>query len=474
MMQEYYLAIDIGASGGRHILGHLAEGKLVIEEIYRFENQMMSKDDHLFWDTEFIFREICEGLKQCKALNKIPKSVGIDTWGVDYVLLDQSKELCGKTYAYRDQRTQDMDRQLAVYFTEEELYKRTGLQKQPFNTVYQLLALKKQEPEVLDKASYFMMMPDYFHFLLSGVISNEYTNASTTQLLDVKAKDWDRELIDKLGIDINLFGPLSLPGKRIGRLREEVIKVVGFDCEVVLPATHDTGSAFMAVSAQNDDSVYLSSGTWSLMGCELSEPLTNEESRLLNYTNEGGYDYRYRFLKNIMGLWMIQSVRNELPEKLSFEQLSLAGRQSKIKSVLNCNDSRFLAPDSMIRVIKEYCREENQEVPETTGDLAAVIYKSLAAYYKRTYEELSLLTGKNFDCLQIVGGGCQNEYLNQLTADALGIPVLAGPVEATAIGNIMAQMIQDKVFRSLKEARLCVNASFAIKSFKRNENTGGQ
>jgi len=472
-MREYYLAIDIGASGGRHILGSLHDDKLVVEEVYRFENQAVSKDGHLVWDTQLIFQEICAGLKQCKALGKIPSSLGVDTWGVDYVLLNSEGKLLGETYSYRDKRTQGMDKELAAHFSAEELYKRTGLQKQPFNSVYQLLALKNQEPQVLEEAAHFLMMPDYFHFLLSDRISNEYTNASTSQLLDVKTKDWDRELINRIGIDERIFGELSLPGTKLGQLKEEIAAEVGYNCEVVLPATHDTGSAFIAGSALNDDCVYLSSGTWSLLGCELEEPLTTKESMELNYTNEGGYDHRYRYLKNIMGLWMIQAVRNELAEKLGFAELSDLARESEITTILDCNDERFLAPSSMSEAIVAYCRENDLPSPKTTGELAAVIYRSLAAFYGQTCKELSRLTGKNFSCLQIVGGGSQNEYLNQLTAAALDIPVLAGPVEATAIGNILAQMIAKRVFANLREARLCVAASFAIKVYEQ-ENSGGK
>ena len=457
---DYYLAIDIGASSGRHILGHLENGKLIIEEIHRFDNGIKEDGDNLVWNTESLFNEICNGLIKCKQANKQPKTMGIDTWGVDYVLLDANKQRIGKSYAYRDNRTEGMDKKLDMIMSLEEVYQRTGLQKLPFNTIYQLMAHKVKHPEDLQKAAYFLMMPDYFHFLLTGEISNEYTNASTTQLVDVRNKQWDKELIRRIGIDTSIFSPISKPKTKLGRLSENIVKKVGFCCDVVLPCTHDTGSAFMAVPAANDNSVYLSSGTWSLMGCELQEPITTPLSKQLNYTNEGGYNYRYRYLKNIMGLWMLQSVKGELKEKLSYQDLYIAASETEVSTIIDCDDNRFLAPKSMIKEIQNCCAEQGFKVYKTPGELAAVIYNSLADCYKRTVKELSELTKKDFESLHIVGGGSQDVYLNRLTAKALKVPVFAGPIEATALGNLMAQMIADKVFVDLKQARRCIFESF--------------
>jgi len=459
---EYYLAIDIGASGGRHILGHMENGRLVIEEVYRFENEAVREGTHLLWDTDAIFTEICTGLEKCAAQKKIPISTGIDTWGVDYVLLDKNKDRIGKTYAYRDQRTERPFADLEDIISTHELYNRTGIQKMPINTIYQLIAHKEHNASDLDSARYFLMIPDYFHFLLTGEIVQEYTNASTTQLLDVHARSWDRELISKLGINDEIFMPLSVPGTRIGKFSKEVENRVGFTCSVILPATHDTGSAVMAVPATGENSIYLSSGTWSLMGCEIAEPITTQRSMEHNFTNEGGYDYRYRYLKNIMGLWMTQSLRKELPEKPSYIELSQAAEKAGIDTTLDCNDNRFLSPESMIKEIRDCCAEHGFDIPQTTGELAAVIYNSLAASYKKTCAELGSLTGKNFDTLHIIGGGSQNRHMNKLTVDITGMSVHTGPSEATAIGNIMAQMIARGVFNSLEEARSCVRESFEI------------
>ena len=320
-MEKYYLAVDIGASSGRHMLGHIENGKMELEEIWRFENGMKDHDGSLCWDLEALFREIKTGIRRCKELGKVPVSMGIDTWAVDYVLLDEKDRVLGKTYGYRDSRTEGMDKEVYKIIPEDQLYGRTGIQKQSFNTIYQLMAVKKNNPEHLKRARTFLMLPDYFHFLLTGEKRSEYTNATSTQLVNAAANDWDRELIRRLGYPEDIFLPLSQPGTAVGNFKEEIEKEVGFSCQIVLPATHDTGSAVMAVPYGGDHSLYISSGTWSLMGIESRNAICTEESRQRNFTNEGGYEYRYRYLKNIMGLWMIQSVRRELEHTYSFAEL---------------------------------------------------------------------------------------------------------------------------------------------------------
>jgi rhamnulokinase len=463
-MSAYYLAIDIGASSGRHILGCLRDEKLVIEEIHRFENGAKQVDGRLLWDTEALFSEILSGLAKCRVAGKTPKSLGIDTWGVDYVLLNRDGARVGHTYAYRDSRTEGMDEVLSAILPPAELYRRTGLQRLPINSIYQLLALKEREPADLAAAECFLMIPDYFHYLLTGVRVSEYTNATTTQLVNVRTKDWDREMISMLGIDDRIFRPLARPGTRVGKLSDEIVDAVGFCCDVVLPATHDTGSAVMAVPVTDENGIYISSGTWSLMGCELPEPITSPESFAMNFTNEGGYDYRYRFLKNIMGLWMIQSLRRELLAPMSYGELTEAAEAADIDTVVDCNDNRFLAPNSMIKAIQNDCRRQGRRVPETPGELTAVVHKSLAVYYGKTRDDLARVTGKTFSRIHIVGGGAHNRHLNRLTAENAGIPVYAGPGEATAIGNLLAQMIADGEFANLAEARRCVGASCEVVS----------
>jgi rhamnulokinase len=466
VMQNYYLAVDIGASGGRHILGSLDNGKLQLEEIYRFENGLIEKNGYLCWDLDRLFQEILNGLKKCKTVGKIPVSMGVDTWGVDFVLLDSEDKVLGPTVGYRDKRTAGMDDEVYKVINEEQLYHRTGIQKQIFNTIYQLTAVKTQKPEILQRAEALLMIPDYFHFLLTGKKAQEYTNATTGQLVNPITKDWDYALLDKLSIKKEIFQKISLPKTSLGNLRREIQEEVGFDCEIVLPATHDTGSAVLAVPASDDDYLYISSGTWSLIGIERMEADCREESRLANFTNEGGYDYRFRYLKNIMGLWMIQSVRHELEDKYSFTELcEMAAKSSSFPSIVDVNAQVFLSPDNMTQAIKDYLKESGQKVPETIGELAACIYNSLAASYSSAVKEIEALTGRSFNRIHIVGGGSNADYLNQLTADHTGKDVCAGPSEATALGNILAQMLKADVFEDIIEARKCVYDSFGVRVF---------
>lgn len=465
-MEKYYLAIDIGASSGRHILAHMENGKMCIEEIYRFENGMIKENGKLLWDTQSLFVEIINGMKECHKLGKIPVSMSVDTWGVDYVLLDENDALVGDTYGYRDKRTEGMDDEVYKIISEEELYHRTGIQKQMFNTIYQLMAVKMRTPEVLAKAKTFLMLPDYFQFLLTGKKVSEYTNATSGQLVDPHTKQWDKELIRMMGFPEEMFLPIQTPGYEVGNLKPEVQEEVGFDCKVVLCASHDTGSAVMAMPCYEKDGLYISSGTWSLMGTELKEPICDEKSHAGNFTNEGGYEYRFRFIKNIMGLWMIQSVRRELNKRYSFPELCQMAEECKdFPGRVNVNDDVFMAPDNMIEAIKEYCVQHGQAVPETVGELATVIYSSLAEFYGKTVVEIEETTGKTFDQICVIGGGSKAAYLNQLTANATGKKVCAGPSEATAIGNIMAQMMKDHQWESLKEARKCVFDSFDVEVY---------
>lgn len=465
-MSQYYLAIDIGASSGRHILAHMEDGKMVLEEVHRFPNGMVEQDGELVWEAERLFAEIKAGMKKCKELGKIPVSVGIDTWGVDFVLLDKDGNRIGNAVAYRDSRTKGMDEEVYKIIPEDELYAKTGIQKQMFNTIYQLMALKVKKPEQLAAAETLLMIPDYFHYLLSKVAATEYTEATTGQLVSPITKDWDMELIEKLGYPKKIFQKMVTPGTVLGDLTAEVQAEVGYNCKVVVPATHDTGSAVMAVPSNQQDTLYISSGTWSLMGTELLEANCSPESKANNLTNEGGYDYRFRYLKNIMGLWMIQSVKKEIGGELGFGEICEMASKSTITSIVDCNDDRFLAPKNMTKEVQAACEESGQPVPETLADVAAVIYNSLAQCYAKTIKEIEEITGKNYDRIHIVGGGANADYLNRLTAKATGVPVYAGPTEATAIGNLVAQMITDGAVKDLWGARECVFNSFPIAEYK--------
>ncbi len=467
-----YLAIDIGASSGRHIIGRVDNGKITLEEVYRFENSQVRRGGHDCWDIEKLVESVKAGIDE--AMKKGPiESIGIDTWGVDFVLLDENNELCGDSVAYRDARTKGADAEIeAQVMSFKDLYSRCGIQKTNFNTIYQLWALKKEHPEQLEKAAKFLMVPEYLNFRLTGQIVHEYTDSSTTSLLDAAKKDWDFELIDKLGLPRRIFGKLEMPGATVGEYK---------GVKVVLPAMHDTGSAYLAVPARDDRAVYLSSGTWSLLGVENEKAITTAESCAANFTNEGGAWGRYRYLKNIMGLWMIQSIRRELNgvsyvegkdaeatkealaalsdyekgRKYSFDDLSMVARGQAYNNTVDVNDSRFLNPASMIgEVIK--AASEAGTAPSTVGELMQCVYLSLAECYANAIKNLSDITGKVYTSINIVGGGCQDKYLNTLTAEATGLEVFVGPIEGTAIGNLIVQMIAGGEFADLAEARAAV------------------
>ena len=461
-MSKYYLAIDIGASSGRHIIAEIVDGKIVLEEVYRFWNGMDEVDGSLCWDVDRLFNEIVTGIKKCKEIGKIPSYMGIDTWGVDYVLLDKDDKILGKTYGYRDCRTTGMDDEVYKIISEKDLYQRTGIQKAIFNTIYQLMDVKLNHPEDMAAAKTLLTIPDYFNFKLTGVKLAEYTETSTGQLLSPETKDWDYELIDMLGYNKEMLCKVTAPGVKVGNFTKEVQELVGYDCEVILPAMHDTGSAVLAVPTNDDNAIYISSGTWSLLGIERMEADCSLQSMEENFTNEGGYDYRFRYLKNIMGLWMIQSVKREFEEDLSFAEICAQASKETISSIVDCNDDCFLAPKSMIQAVQDFCERSNQQVPKTVGEIASVIYNSLAKCYADTIIGLEKVTGKTYDRIHVVGGGSNAGYLNELTAKYCKKPVHAGPTEATALGNLAVQMIYAGDLKNLVDARNCIRDSFDI------------
>lgn len=489
---KYSLAIDIGASSGRHILGTIDNGKIVLEEMYRFDNVQIRKNGHDCWDIETLVSHVIAGIKSCVDAGKAPSTIGIDTWGVDFVLLDSDLKLCSDAVAYRDERTKGIDEDAAKIISLKNLYSRTGIQKLPFNSIYQLVALKKKSPEQLEKAEHFLMIPDYLNFRLTGKICNEYTNSTTTNLVNSESKDWDYELIERLGLPKKIFGSLNMPGTVVGDLLPEIAKETKSNAKVILPATHDTGSAFLAVPARDEKTVFLSSGTWSLLGVENKIPITNDYAYNANFTNEGGAWYRFRFLKNIMGLWMIQSIRRELNGveyvsgkskktedvkeriddleellshgKISFAQLEREARKNvDFKSVIDVNDNRFLDPQSMISEVCRACEEKGVCVPKTVGELMQCVYISLAKCYAEKIIELSKITGVKYTSLNIVGGGSQDGYLNELVKRETHLDVFAGPIEGTAIGNLAIQFIAAKEFSDITEFRKAIRSSFNVK-----------
>jgi len=482
--KRYFLAIDIGASSGRHILAHKEDGRIILEEVHRFESAQRRELDHDSWDIDGLWQGILDGLKECGRQGKTPESVGIDTWGVDFVLLDEKGSAIPPVVAYRDARTDGIPDEAELIMPFRELYSRTGIQKQKFNTLYQLLALKKENPDALQKASSFLMIPDYFNYLLTGVKKQEYTNVTTTGMVNARTRDWDSEIIARYGLPKMLFGKLSFPGDVVGQFKDEIAREVGFSSTVVLPATHDTGSAFISVPARDEDALYISSGTWSLLGVENDYAMTSPESMDLNFTNEGGAYGKYRYLKNIMGLWMIQEIRRELNGKTyvkgkngprlasgsriwSFQDLAdEAMKNADFPSVVDVNAPVFLSPDNMACAVKEECERSGQRVPGTIGEVMATVYKSLALSYKDAIAGLERMTGKKCTSINIVGGGSKDECLDRLTHECTDLPVYAGPAEGTALGNAAVQMIKAGEFQSVQEARDAIFKSFGIKEFK--------
>ncbi len=452
-MKTYYLAVDIGASSGRHILSHIENGKLVLEEIYRFENNLVADETGLVWDIDSLFAEVLCGIKKCKEIGKIPKSIAIDTWGVDYVLIDENRKEIKPCYCYRDSRTSTVIDEVESLVSPTELYTKTGIQKQNFNTIYQLYADKKSGK--LLNAKYFLMMPEYLSFKLTGVCKNEYTNATTTGLVNANTKTWDTDIIYALGLTEVPFLPLSLPSSHVGFLSEEIQKTVGFNCAVLFAPSHDTASAVCACPMRDND-LYISSGTWSLIGTEITEPILNDNARQLNFTNEGGMDYRFRFLKNYMGMWLFQNIRRNLNKSMTYDEMMELAKSSNSYKYFDVNDSTLVAPKNMIDAIGKLIGSDD------LGLILNSAYHSLAKSYSEAVTEIEAVTGKRFNAIHIVGGGCQDKYLNALTRDYTGKSVTAGPIEATATGNIVSQIMRDKKI-SLAAARDLIKKSFDIK-----------
>ncbi|MDR1971884.1 MAG: rhamnulokinase [Treponema sp.] len=437
MNEIYYLAIDLGASGGRHILGHVEDDRLVLEEAHRFANAPVRQGTSLVWDTEKLFAEIKAGIRKCCALGKGPRYIGVDTWGVDYVLADREGKPLEPAYSYRDPRTAPY---LDTPVPYEELYRVTGIARQPFNTVYQLLA-DKGTGRLKDAAALFFL-PEYFSFRLAGTLAgkrhSEYTAASTSGLLDAEKRTWAFPLIEALGLPPRLFDPLREPPYTVGTLDRDLAEETGCDAEILMVASHDTASA---VSIVKEDELYISSGTWSLLGVQGS-PLLSEAARNSGYTNEGALDGRVRLLKNIMGLWMLQQVRRELGGRYSFAELEVLARQAEAGMrdypAFKVNLPCFLNPPSMIEAVQDQYRAGR--IPESPGELAYCIYHSLASSYRKAIEDLEGITGKTYGAVHIIGGGSRDTFLNDLTGRYTGKEIIAGPAEAAAIGNLLLLM----------------------------------
>lgn len=430
----YCLAIDIGASSGRHILGEYKNSEFVTTEIYRFDNGICQMGETLCWDLAYLTKSVLEGLKKCKELGIVPDTVAIDTWGVDYVLLDKDLNEILPAVAYRDSRTNGIPEEVDALISREELYAKTGIQRQNYNTIYQLYCDARSGK--LDDAEHLLFMPEYLSYKLTGILRSEYTIASTSSLLNAKTKNWDFDIIQKLGIKETIFHPIAEPCTVLGGLSDEVKEYVGFDTKVVFVGSHDTASAVAACSLKGHG-MYISSGTWSLIGALNQYPVLSETALEMNFTNEGGVGNTYRFLKNIMGMWLFQNIRKNLDKKYSYDEMMAMAMESRFTDVFDPNDQRLVAPDSMIDAIKSCLGKPDLPL----GDLLNSVYYSLANSYAKVVSEIESVTGEAVDCIQIVGGGSKDIYLNELTRKLTGKEVLTGPIEATALGNLKAQMI---------------------------------
>ncbi len=450
----YYLGVDIGASSGRHILGYIENGKLKLREIHRFENYITNQNGTLVWDIKHLVSEVKKGIAKCKEIDKIPSTVAIDTWGVDYVLLDENEEEIMPAVSYRDSRTNAVISKVEDIISAEELYLKTGIQKQNFNTIYQLYADKLSGK--LDNAKHFLMIPAYLSYKLTGVIKNEYTNATTTGMVNAESKVWDNDIIEKLGLPKHLFTELDTPCSVIGNFTKEMQEYAGFDSTVIFAPSHDTASA-VAACPIDDNSVYISSGTWSLIGVEALKPIVNIDAQKANFANEGGIDYRFRFLKNYMGMWLFQNVKKNLNNEFSYDDMMHLAMQSEQFEMLDTNAPDFLAPENMIDAIRSYLKNSSLPIDIVINS----IYHSLAKSYKDAVCEIEKLAGKKIDNIFIVGGGSKDTYLNELTAQYTGKRVVTGLSEATATGNLLSQIMYDKKI-SLASAREIVKNSFNI------------
>jgi rhamnulokinase len=474
---QVFLAIDLGASSGRVVAGMFDGSQLTLEEVHRFGNGGIVANERVYWDALGQWREIQEGLrKAAQQFGERVVSVGVDTWGVDYALLGPGDELLGNPRNYRDPRTQGIFDRAFPIVSREEIFDATGLQFMEFNTLFQLLAAKEENPALLDSAQSFLMMPDLFNWLLTGEKVNEFTNASTTQFCDPRTRNWATSLLDRFGLPTSILESIVPPGERLGPLRTSVAEATGLaGVQVVLPGTHDTASAVVGVPAAGEASAhpdwcYISSGTWSLMGAETTAPVINDACREFNFTNEGGVGGTTRLLKNIAGLWLLQECqrvwRLEGRDLSWDDMLTQASAAPALKSLVNPDRPAFVAPKDMPAAIRQACREAGEPEPQSVGAVIRCALESLALRYRMVLDWTEQLTGGRIETIHIVGGGTLNRMLCQMAADACRRHVVAGPVEATAIGNVLIQILSSGEVGSLAEARQIIRASFDVETYE--------
>lgn len=464
------LAFDFGASSGRAMLGRFDGDRIDLEEMHRFPNDPVQVGDTLYWDVLRLFHEIKQGLIKTKACGRID-SIGIDTWGVDFGLLDKDGRILENPVHYRDTRTAGVMDEVFRVIPKNELYGRTGTQFMHFNTLYQLYALKTKRPELLQRAACLLLMPDLFLYLLTGRRQAEFTIASTGQMVNPWTGDWDRDLIERLGLPLDLLCPIVHPGRMADPLSRQICEELGVDpVPTVAVTSHDTASAVVAVPAGQEDFVYISSGTWSLMGIESLKPLINDQTFGFNFTNEGGYNRTTRFLKNIMGLWLIQESRRQwIREGASVSYADLEREAldcAPFRSLIDPDEEELGFPGDMPARIRALCQKTGQPVPEKRGEVVRCIYESLALKYRVTKDQIETVTGKRYPALHVVGGGTKDGLLSQFTANATGSRVIAGPIEATALGNMAVQLLAQGALSNLPDARRVIANSFDLKHYK--------
>ncbi len=460
------LAFDFGASSGRAILGALDNGRITLNEVHRFTNDPVKVNGTLYWDTLRLFYEIKQGIIKAKLAGGFD-SIGIDTWGVDFGLIDEHGCLLENPVHYRDARTKGMIEELFKTIPKEELYGITGIQFMELNTVFQLLSLKKQRPHILERADKLLFTPDLFSYLLTGKKVTEYSIATTSQLIDVRTHDWSDRILQGVGVSRELFAPMVPSGTVVAELSPDICEECGVEpVPVIAVCGHDTQSAITAVPCPEGEFAFISSGTWSLFGTEIPEPIVNEKTLEINITNEGGYGYSTGFLKNIVGLWLIQESRRQWRSEgmdYSYAELEkLALESPAFRCFVDPDLPELIAPGDIPGRVREYCRRTGQYVPQTVGEVMRCIYESLAMKYRRTFDSLSECTKKDYPVIHVIGGGTKDTFLCQLTANACGVPVKAGPVEATVLGNVAVQLISCGEIGAIEEARSIIARSSDI------------
>ncbi len=478
MSNKKILAFDFGASSGRAMLSKIENGKLIIEEIHRFSNDPVSVNGHLYWDALRLFHEIKQGILKATIAGGFD-SIGIDTWGVDFGLLGSDGQLLANPTHYRDARTIGMQDEFYKEMPSKELYAATGTQQLDLNSVYQFKALKEKQPWLLENTESILFVPDLFAYFLTGVKRTEYTEASTSGMLNPITKKWDKKVLDVLGLREDMFGPMIKPGEVYGELLDEICEELHCPkVPVIAVATHDTASAVASVPTKEKDYAYISCGTWSLFGTVNDEPILSEESLAAGFTNEGASDGKIRYLKNIMGLWLIQQSRNEWKRQgldVSFDEMERAAKDAEpYKCFVDPDAKDFVAPGNMPKRVQEFCRRTGQYVPKTMGEILRCIYQSLAFKYRNTVEALEKISNKEIKAIHMIGGGIKDQLLCTMTADFCRKTVMAGPVEATVTGNVAVQMMHFGIFEDLNHARSVIAESFPIKTYEPKADFDGE